>query len=200
MRDPEPVHDVIHPRALLRVGHALGQAQARGEEERLVHGEHRREHVLLGHEPDPRRAVARAGERDAPEHLAGLVLLREDLDERRLAGPAGPEDGHHLARDDAPADGVEDDLALLRVWSAASAESEAGGRVGDEVADVRPCDGDSAIALRAPRALLAGTTLCEPSEEEEQQCEPDEAADNCKASDDTPAERRTAAARSFSAG
>ena len=53
--DAELVHDVVHPRALFRVGNALREAEARREEQRFVYGEHRREDVLLGHEADPER-------------------------------------------------------------------------------------------------------------------------------------------------
>ena len=88
VRKAELRDERIDAHALLRVGHRLREPETGCKEQGFVHGEHRREYVLLRDEADAGRTGTTVGRRegDGPSCAPGLVLPGEDLYHCGLAG------------------------------------------------------------------------------------------------------------------
>ena len=72
---------------------------------------------LLQHDPDPGAEVALAAGGIVAENRdgagVGAAVALEDLDQGRLAGAVGSEQGEHLAAGDGQVDAVERDVAVV---------------------------------------------------------------------------------------
>mmetsp|Transcript_6253 Transcript_6253/g.21978 ORF Transcript_6253/g.21978 Transcript_6253/m.21978 type:complete len:284 (-) Transcript_6253:40-891(-) len=117
--EPELVDHVLHARHAPPARRVPGHAQPAGVHHGLAHREVRQEEVVLGHVGDPPAVEASAGlpvQQHAATHggTGPDGVAREHVEEGRLAGARGPQDGAQLVAHYRAAHGVEQ-LAGLRL-------------------------------------------------------------------------------------